>query len=82
MTTQDAGMLGAVDAVQLTYATSQGRVIFTQDDDFLRLAATDITHAGIAYVPQGTPIGVMVRGLMEISSLLDAVDMIDRVEFL
>ena len=75
-------MLGADDAAQLAYATSQGRVIFTQDDDFLRLAATDIAHAGIAYMPQGTPIGMMVRGLMEISWLLDAADMINRVEFL
>jgi predicted nuclease of predicted toxin-antitoxin system len=47
LTTQDAGMLGADDNTQLAYTTSQARVIFTQDDDFLRLAATDITHAGI-----------------------------------
>jgi hypothetical protein len=76
VTTQDAGMLGADDDTQLIFATSQSRVIFTQDDDFLRLAA-----AGIAYAPQGTPIGAMVRGLMEISTLLNAEDIVNRVEF-
>jgi len=34
LSTQEAGMLGAPDEEHLALATSQGRVIFTQDDDF------------------------------------------------
>jgi len=48
----------------------------------LRLHATGIAHAGIAYAPQGTSIGALVRALTEISLLLNAAEIIDRVEFL
>ncbi len=37
LTTKEAQMLGATDEEHLTLATSDNRVIFTQDDDFLRL---------------------------------------------
>jgi predicted nuclease of predicted toxin-antitoxin system len=46
LTLQEAGMLGAEDEAHLALATQQGRVIFTQDADFLRLHATGIEHAG------------------------------------
>ncbi len=42
------GMISALDEVQL-FALSQGRVIFTQDDDFLRLHHSNVAHAGIVY---------------------------------
>ena len=80
-TTQEAGMLHAPDDLQLSYATSQGRAVFTQDDDFLALAAVSTVHAGIAYAPQGTSIGQLVRGLMLITEIYDAEEMVGRVEF-
>lgn len=43
-TTPEQGLIASSDEVQLAFASSQGRVIFTQDDDFLRLH-----HAGIVY---------------------------------
>ena len=46
--------LGATDEEHLTFALAEGRVIFTQDDDFLRLAAGGKVHAGIVYAPQHT----------------------------
>lgn len=82
LTTQDAGMAGAQDDQQLAHATSQGRAIVTQDDDFLRLHAAGIAHTGIAYAPQGTPVGALVRALTELSLLLDSTDLVERVEFL
>lgn len=82
LTTQEAGMLGADDDAQLDYATSRDRVMFTQDEDFLRLAAAEIAHAGIVYAPQGTPIGRMVRGLVLISEVYSAEEMVNRVEYL
>lgn len=80
--TQDAGMLHADDLAQLTYATAQGRAFFIQDADFLRLAASGVAHTGIAYAPQGIAIGTLVRGLVEITAILCAEDMVNWVEYL
>jgi hypothetical protein len=82
LTTQEAGMLSASDDRQLALAMSEGRVIFTQDEDFLRLDKVVDRHAGIAYARQRTPVGVIVRGLMLIYSVLSAKEMSSRVEYL
>ena len=75
-------LLMASDETQFTVATSEGRVIFTQDADFLRLHAQGNSHAGIVYAHQTTPIGVIVRGLMLIYQVLEPKDMQDHVEFI
>ena len=75
-------MLGAGDAAHLAFAFSQGRVIFTQDDDFLRLAAQGHEHAGIVYAHQRTAIGDIVRGLVLICNVLSAEEMSGNIEFL
>lgn len=54
LTVPEAGLLGATDEKHLEHARAEGRVLFTQDEDFLRLHAARIAHAGIAYAPQGT----------------------------
>jgi hypothetical protein len=82
LSTQEAEMLGSSDEDQLALATSQGRVIFTQDDDSLRLHAKGTNHSGIVYAPQQRSIGDVVRGLMLICQVLDADEMEDHVEFL
>src|SRR5690242_6456158 len=71
MTVIEAGLMGAADEEHLAHARSEGRVIFTQDDDFLRLHAAGMEHAGIAYAPQHTPIGEVIRGLMLIYQVLE-----------
>jgi hypothetical protein len=53
-TTADVGLLGATDIEHLEFAASSGRVLVTQDDDFLRLHAQGIAHTGIAYCQQQT----------------------------
>jgi predicted nuclease of predicted toxin-antitoxin system len=63
MRVTDAGLLTASDSEHLKRALAEGRVIFTQDDDYLRLHATGVEHAGIAYAPQGMSIGEIIRGL-------------------
>jgi len=78
----DAGMLTATDQEHLALAWREGRVIFTQDDDFLRLHATGVNHAGIVYAPQGTSIGEIIFGLMLTYQVLDAEDMKGHVEYL
>jgi predicted nuclease of predicted toxin-antitoxin system len=82
LTTVEAEMLGATDEAQLTLATEQQRVLFTQDDDFLSLHATGIEHTGIVYVHQGASIGYMVRCLHFVFQVLSLEEMINHVEFL
>lgn len=82
LTVTAAGLLSATDKAHLARATRDGRVVFTLDDDFLRLHASGIQHAGIVYAPQGTTIGDIIRGLMLIYQVLEPADMENRVEFL
>jgi predicted nuclease of predicted toxin-antitoxin system len=78
----EANKLGATDEEHLAFALAEGRVIFTQDDDFLRLGAAKKVHPGIVYAPQHTPVGQIIQGLMLIHDLLTAEEMIGNVEFL
>ena len=82
LTVVEANMLGASDEEHIKRALDEVRVIFTQDDDFLRLHAAGVEHAGIIYAPQQTSIGEIVRGLMLIYQILDAEDMMGHVEYL
>ncbi len=82
LTVSDANKLGATDEEQLAFALAEGRVLFTQDDDFLRLAAFGLPHAGIVYAPQPTPTGRIIQGLMLIFQVLEAEDMPGNIEYL
>ena len=82
LTTYEAGMLGASDEEQLAFAQRENRVIFTQDEDFLRLDATGVEHVGIAYTEQGSSFGDIIRGLVLIHEVLDMGDMRNHVEYL
>src|SRR5690349_19490832 len=53
-TTPGVGLRGASDTDQIAFGLAAGRVIFTRDDDFLRLHANGVSHAGIAYCRPGT----------------------------
>lgn len=82
LTVSEAGMLGASDQEHLRFARKEGRVLFTQDDDFLRLHASGAEHGGLVYARQQTTIGDMIYGLMLITELLDAEEMNGHLEFL
>ena len=82
LTVPEAGKLGASDQAHLAFASSQSRVLFTQDDDFLSLAAQDHEHAGIVYARQQTSVGEIIRGLLLIYNVLSAEEMIGHIEFL
>ncbi len=82
-TTAEAGLLGATDMAQLDFTGSSERVLVTQDDDFLRLHAQGVAHAGIAYCQQQSMSGgEMLRRLILIHDLLSPEEMAGRVEFL
>jgi predicted nuclease of predicted toxin-antitoxin system len=57
LTASESRLLGARDEEHLRRARAEGRVLFTQDEEFLRLHATGAERAGIAYAPQGASIG-------------------------
>ena len=76
-------LTGASDMDQLSFAPQSGRVLVTQDADFLRLHQTGVTHAGIAYCRQGSlSIGEMLRRLVLVHDLMTAEEMQTRVEYL
>lgn len=80
-TTPEAGMLSAADEEHLAAASERGRVIFTQDEDYLILA-TKTMHGGIVYAPQEKPIREIIAGLMLTYEVLEAEDMRNHVEYL
>lgn len=82
-TTADAGLLGAQDVDQIAYGLGQGRVIFTEDDDLLVLAAAGTAHSGLVYCHQNVrSIGQIIRSLELIWQVYESDEMKNRVEFI
>ena len=82
-TTPEAGLLEATDEEQTAYAHREGRVIFTQDEDFLAIQASGTPHAGIAYCKKDTSsIGDMIRGLALIWEIYEPAEMVGKLEYL
>ena len=48
-TTADDGLVGCEDSQHVEFANREMRVIFTNDADFLRLAAEGFSHSGIVF---------------------------------
>jgi predicted nuclease of predicted toxin-antitoxin system len=82
MTVTEAGMRGRNDEAQLAFALNKGRVIVTQDRDFLRLAASGVSHAGICLHAARGADQHDVSGLLLIYSVLSAEEMMDSVEYI
>ena len=82
-TTNDAGLAGAGDRAQLSFATDSGRVMVTRDDDFLRLHGEGVDHAGIVFcLPGHRNVGELVRGLALIYDVILPEEMASRIEYL
>jgi predicted nuclease of predicted toxin-antitoxin system len=81
-TTAGVGLQDASDDRHLDYIVKTGRVIFTHDDDFLRLHSSGQPHPGIVYSKQGArSIGEIIRFLQLMNDCLDPEDMRGRVEY-
>lgn len=81
-TAASANLLSADDEAHVAFALREGRVIFTNDADFLRLAAHGISHAGIAYcAPGARSIGEIIRYLCLMSDCLSPSDAVEKIEF-
>ena len=82
-TTPDAGLLSAEDEEHIAYALETGRVIFTQDEDFLRMNAAGMEHRGIAFsAQQSRTIGQIIAGLLLIWEIYEPEEMVSRLEFI
>lgn len=82
-TTAEENLIGTSYEEQLAFALSQQRVLFTQDDDFLRLHQNDVRHVGITYCHQGKrSIGEIIQALYLIWEWLEPDDMIGQIEFI
>jgi hypothetical protein len=71
---QDRGQCGADDETLLRSATADGRLLLTNDQDFLRIHAawqsTGEAHAGIVYWKQNSiPIGEAIRRILDYASM-------------
>jgi len=76
-------LMGVTDEAQIAFALAQQRIIFTQDDDFLRLHQAQVAHTGIVYCHQGSrSIGEMIRALALIWERVELEDMVGQVEFI
>ena len=87
ITAQDDGRDDQEDELLLERATELGRVIFTQDADFLELADAWHNHgiefSGIVYGHQlRVSLGQCVRDLELIAKVYEPGDMTNRVEYL
>jgi len=82
-TTVEAGLLGADDTDHLSFGQNQGRVIFTNDPNFLRLHDQKTDHSGIVYChQQSRSVGDIIRALELIWEVLEAEEMRNHVEFI
>jgi predicted nuclease of predicted toxin-antitoxin system len=82
-TTSDAGLLQAADEDHIDFALGQRRVIFTNDQDYLRLHSQGIAHAGIVYCARGSRSAKeIIRYLCLIHDCLTEEEMSGRIEYL
>jgi len=82
-TTADAGLIGADDLKQITFAQKTGRVIFSHDDDLLTILRQTPQHTGIVFCAKNRrTIGHIIKWLITIWQVLDPEDMANQVEFI
>jgi len=87
LTVQEDSRTGTPDSILLDRATGLGRVMFSQDDDFLaeanRRLAEGINFAGVIYThQQNVSIGDCVRDLELIAKASDPEDCANLVQYL
>ena len=82
-TTTDAGLVHAGDEDQIDFALREKRIVFTNDQDYLRLHSQGIEHAGIAYCARGSrSLGDIIRYLSLMHDCMTAEEMQGRVEYI
>lgn len=87
LTAHEDGAAEWEDEEILQRATELGRVVYTQDDDFLELAyrwqSSSREYAGIVYAHQlNITVGQAIKDLELVAKIMRADEMRSRVEFL
>ncbi len=81
-TSPEEQLLGASDTDQLAHAFRTARVLCTQDQDMLILAAQDIPHAGIVFWhSERRSLGHLVRFMRLVHAFMTAEEMNGSIEF-
>lgn len=82
-TSVQVNLISASDEEQLAFAYAQGRVLFTQDRDFLELHYSGLNHSGIIYAIKGSlSTGEILKELILIWEVLTPQDMAGNIEYL
>ncbi len=82
-TTANAQLLGAPDEAHVAFAKAAGRVIVTNDSDFLSVAAQESDHCGIAFcVPGKRTLGEIIRHLALMHDVMQEDEMHGQIEYL
>lgn len=78
----EVGLIAADDMDHIAFALLHGRVVITQDRDYLVLDSQGVAHAGIAYWRVGTrSIGQVILSLVTLSQTLSDDDIAGKVKF-
>jgi predicted nuclease of predicted toxin-antitoxin system len=81
-TTIEAELRTGDDHAQLAFARSEGRILVTDDADFLRFAGLNRDHSGIAFCRRSRlSVGQIINGLLLIYEVMTPTEMAGRVEF-
>ncbi len=82
-TSREAGLIGVSDDEQLAYAWREGRVLVTQDTDFLAITSRVEQHAGIAFARKGSrSIRQVIEQLELIHDVMSFEEMQGHIEYL
>lgn len=82
-TSQEKGLLSSADTDQLQWASTEGRVLFAHDVDFLKMHAKGVGHAGLVYAKQARySRGEIIKGLSLLCEVMTIEEMTDRLEYL
>ena len=74
---------GDSDPDQLAFATVEGRVIVTFDQDYLAIHATGIPHTGIVFChPDAYSLGQLIHQLEIVHGAMTPAEMVDHLEYL
>jgi predicted nuclease of predicted toxin-antitoxin system len=82
-TTVEGGLRTREDERQLEYVRTEGRVVVTDDTDFLRVAAATSDHSGVVFCRRTRhTLGDIIRFLLLVHEAYAAEEMVGRVEYL
>ncbi len=83
LSVQEAGRGGLTDPEQLAFATAEGRVIVTHDQDYLALHATGVPHTGIAWChPDTYSVGQLIDALVLVHGAMTPDELLNNLQYL